>query len=176
MGYYRWFKNSREIVMTRDKEREKIISSITKEYYDDYISNKESHTGDLKLCDPNITSLGNLKSVDGRLSLEGSGIKDLGNLGWVGRNLDLRLSNITDLGNLRWVGEYLDIEGTDIPTLGKLEYVGRDLDLQYTNLIDLGKLGYVSGRIHCTKGTTTHKLLLDSEFEFKVYEDIKILP
>ena len=145
---YRWFKNGRMVVKSVDIERISIYG-LTQEYFDDHIGNRKHYEGYLALYETNITSLGKLETVGGYLDLESTKIASLGNLKSVGDGLDLN-----DCSNLT--------------SLGKLEYVRGDLDLSKTNITDLGKLETVGGDIHCTEGSTTHKLLMNSKFADQV--------
>ena len=73
-----------------------------------------SVSGDLKLSEEPIKSLGNLQSVGGDLDLFQTPIKSLGNLQSVGGNLRLGNTPIESLGNLQSVGRNLDLRNTPI--------------------------------------------------------------
>ena len=76
--------------------------------------------------------------------------------------------NITDLSNLEIVSGWLDLSFTCMTSLGKLERVQGDLSLRGVVLTSLGNLEHVSGQICCTRNSSTHKLLLNSEFKDQI--------
>ena len=146
---YIWYKNGMMIVESKDKEgRPFISSSITQEYFDDYIGNQKNHEGSLNLHTSGVKSLGKLESVEGYL--------------------ELTQTNLTTLGNLKTVGGELSLVDTNITSLGNLESVGQGLDLLGTNLTSLGKLNHVGGRIYCKEDSVIYKLLMDSKFKSKI--------
>ncbi len=149
MAKYRWYKNGRIYVKSRDMERSSIFD-ITQEYFDDHIGHQTHYDGEeLNLYNTNITSLRKLETVEGWLTLNYSKLTSLENLKSVGDNLQLGDTNITSLGNLKHVGGRLGLVGTNLTSLGKLEHVGR--------------------HIYCTRDSDTHKLLMNSKFKDIVY-------
>lgn len=142
--HYKWYKDSRMVVKSYDKECENIIR-MTQEYYDEYIAIRKHHVGKLYLFNSDITSLGELESVDGSLNLAHSKL-------------------LTSLGNLDHVGGTLDLGYTNVTSLGKLDYVENDIYLAGTELTSLGNLKSVGGVIYCRSETPNYELLMDSEF------------
>ena len=103
MAQYRWYKNGRPIVKSKDMERVQ-VSDVTKEYFDDHIGHQTHYEGNLDLNQTDITDLGKLETVSG--------------------SLELSYSAITSLGNLKSVGGYIGLTGINLTSLGKLESVG----------------------------------------------------
>ena len=103
---YIWYKNNRVIVRSRDMSRAG-LHSISKEYFDEYIS-PHKHYG-------------------GSLYLKGSKVDNLGSLETVGGYLNLRTPHISSLGNLRSVGKNLFVNGVELTSLGNLESVGGNI-------------------------------------------------
>ncbi len=153
---YIWYKNSREIVRSKELERTNVYS-VTPEYFDEYVSCNKHHEGDLDLSlYTNITSLGELETVGGFLYLGGA-------------------SQLTSLGNLKSVGKdrngsWLNLVGASVTSLGKLESVYGTIFLRgnVCNLTDLGNLKHVELDIYCAKGSPAHELFMDSEFSDQV--------
>ena len=71
-------------------------------------------------------------SISGNLRLRNTPIKSLGNLTYVGGNLFLEDTPIESLGNLQSVGGGLDLYDSSIESLGDLTFVGGDLYLNGT--------------------------------------------
>ncbi len=154
---YIWYKNSREIVRSKELERTNVYR-VTPEYFDDYVSCDKHHEGDLDLgLYTDITSLGNLETVGGYLYLGGA-------------------LKLTSLGNLRSVGKdrngsWLNLDDTNVTSLGKLESVNGAIYLRgnVCNLTDLGNLKNVEWDIICAKGSPIYELLMDSKFKEQVF-------
>ena len=82
--------------------------------------------------------------------------------------MNLFKSDISSLGKLESVSKWLSVSGTKITSLDNLKTVCSNLIVINTNLTSLGKLKTVGGDIYCTKGSTTHKLLMNSKFKDQV--------
>ena len=145
---YKWYRNGRYYVESNDLDRN-IISNISKEYFDEYISIKKFYWN--MLC------------------MEGSGVVNLGRLEYVTHSMNLSKSKITSLGKLKVVGGCLNLNYTGIKSLGGVKGVKGNLNLRHTNLTDLGELEHVGGHIKCTNGTSTHEILRKSKFSDQVY-------
>jgi muramoyltetrapeptide carboxypeptidase LdcA involved in peptidoglycan recycling len=77
-----------------------------------------------------LESKGNpLYSISGNLRLRNTPIESLGNLTYVGGNLNLINTPIKSLGNLQSVGGDLFLEDTPIESIGNLQSVGGNLDI-----------------------------------------------
>ncbi len=69
---YVWFENNDVVAGTWESgdktfQDKTFYSDLTQQYFDDYIAIHEHYEGNLFIHSPNITSLGNLKSVSGWL-------------------------------------------------------------------------------------------------------------
>lgn len=116
-------------------------------------SNDKTISGDVVICEENITCISGLNKIIGSFGLESSSvdeIKDLkevtedvwvsshpeppkietlGSIERIGGELRLRYSNIKNLGRLKVVEGNLSLRDTPIENLGLLEYVGGNLFL-----------------------------------------------
>lgn len=144
---YRWYKNGRIYVMSRDIERD-VVFGVTKEYFDDHIGNKTYYEDFLDLKNSNIASLGKLEYI---------------NLGLI-----LIKTNVTSLGNLEYVGGDLYLRGNNITSLGNIRAVDGDLDV-YDGVTDLGKLETVGGNIYCDYDSPTYRLFAYSKFKRQLH-------
>lgn len=143
-------------IIDESKEEQKVLQIPSLKFFNDdwfqlqeFLENKGnppySISGDLKLSEEPIKSLGNLQSVGGYLNLLRTPIESLGNLQSVGEFLHLVDTPIESLGNLKSVGGDLGFDRTPIKSLGNLESVGGVLYLIGAPIKSLGNLKSVGG-------------------------------